>query len=760
MKKSLIAVSVLAVLAAGGWAGTTTYIKMNAEAQLEKVVSDINAKLESSALQISSVVPKLILTDVRSTFSQTTFNLELIIDNPEKHFFSDPYEMSDVSFKDLPATISLMKFENHAKHGPFPNISSFDFTPALMLIDTQGFITKLPKRVTTSLADKSMMNGVTKVGLTGGFNSQINWLENQIHHKLSDDRHKEYIDFKGARLDISAGKALSDLNIDFSINPFDLIGERISDDQEQPSENIIKFGEYKFAFNSEGQRVTAYLYPKTSWMFDFKGVTLNNSDDYSAIDARLEPITGKGEYLINDKQFDQLVKIEVGGLNIKLKEPQFFSEDSTSYNVSLKPFSIDLNSKDSAGGMLQYFQDIYAATEKYNRTLRDVRLAEGDNSTKVGFETLDYLLKIYGSMANFTGVSTATVSPLNIHYKEEKISDQTSTVMTDRSVELKPITTKYSRPTPDDKHDFEMNFEEVKFSDLVSKFGGALENASLKFEGSRKGIVPDLSVGIQFGQFKLGHENVNLLAIKDYSQRSSISETDSVFGYGEHYSLGNLNLLGLDFGSAEIKANLGNFDSKAVSNITNILKDKLSAIIENPGDYRLMSSLSMTLLPEVKNLLSHGVTFTLSPVQAKNSTGQANLDFDLKLKPLDPLALTLASKDPTAIFDSLVDNFSLKTSIDKAFIGDMAAKIEALSRVDNPTQGVSLDKQLMEETSQTVQQILEMAVMDEPVASIVKNQDGKLGLSFDYKNNTFNLNGQPKTLEEIMSALELLSALN
>lgn len=267
MKKSLVAVSVIAVLGAA-WTGGSWYTGKMLEQRMDDIVANANSQLHSA-------FPKAGLKVVYQNYQRGFFNSKAtILLQPDTAVAGDKILKPGEE----------IAFTETIGHGPFPlaQLKKFNLIPSMASVHTELQNTPLVKPLFDITKGKSLFNADTRVSYNGGSASSMNLIPVQYQK----DANK--LDFSGAKIELDIDREMTAMNVSgssdnmaiTSINPaglsqtISLIDFNFDSDTKQ--------GKFKVSIGDQNvnvKKVTVVVDDKETVSLDGFKLTSNFSED-------------------------------------------------------------------------------------------------------------------------------------------------------------------------------------------------------------------------------------------------------------------------------------------------------------------------------------------------------------------------------------------------------------------------------------------------------------------------------------------------
>lgn len=768
--KIAIAVGVAVVLAGAGWAFGTMSISNKFNSNLETYVQNANDTIQNSEAWF--IKPIFKVEDIKSSFNTSEFTIAVEIKNErkksaqanidymEKELKSDPegyytQEMIDeekAKLKAMPDTTRLMTIKNVAKHGPLPLISSFNFKPGLTHIqstvhhenlqpDTQMLLKELLDEETSkALQAHVFLTANSFVGFSADLDSQIAIPTFTIKPIGSAST---VFNFGGIDLNLQTASSFDNINFSGALNKTTLTDTK----------GNLDFGGINFAIDAKNLNDFALF--NSSFNFLPLAVNMSVADTPSKINYGGFAYTYERKHNADNVTFDESVSVVSKPLATDITSYDWMSGQNTNSKIDISEMKMDFLGKKLPKEFYEQYA-IYSA--KQLAPIKD--LLKGDFAALVnGPNEAEYILTALDLYRSIAGDISATVAPFNISIvestKEAPISSFNAQIDAVK-LGINREALANDKPLNLDFTISGLNIEVNEPEDNVTKFN--MKDLSLGYAIPLFNLYP-IAINNKIGSIDFNQTNLTAFSLKNLALNSALNNEGNKLSYTEHYKLDNFDLLGANLGGFEVKANMSNLNLEGLTMIETGLKQAFAnydkKFLEHKdtfGSANLAEEIKSVFESREQEFLStftkDGVVFTLSPVVLKSEAGQAKLDLDITTH---PLMSALESADPVSLIYSVVNKMNFNLDADISYLSDIAAKgtlLQAAIETNTAINTSELDAQ-----KKQFKDMIGMFSNMPPISEFIKVENDKLKSTISFSDKQLNINGTPRTIEEIMQNL-------
>lgn len=796
MKQSLITVGILAALGTGAYFATTWQVGKQTDARLGRFVEEANAQIQKEDYLL--VKPVIKLGEVKSSFFKTEFKLLVSVENiaktqlatslkqMEANLKSDaPYyteeEVSETKAKiaAMPDVIEVMTINNHATHGPLPKISQFNLKPGLMSVESstqfadlspliaEGIVTAATEQNIETLKNHKYLSANTFVSFEREFSTHV--VSDKLSLKIPqvvgyDEKTEKAIEtilnynFDGLTLDLTAPRDLTNLDVALEFGKISVVSE------DQTKKANLQFDGFNFA----GQFTPNEILLGKS-VLDIRPTKI----EFSTEDNLVSTISVEGinsdfhRILTSNGDVDENISLTIKPVATNTFETNWYQDSPENNSFSMSNIAIKSVGKGIAS-------DFYLKNDQMLKNdLRNLRtmILTGD-SVSFMEETSkpEYFTRVLDLYRSIIGSYTVTVAPFDIKSETKTVGQQAVPTRL-FATKIDTTTINFNRTSADKNDPLNVGIK-IAGLDFDMQFFDELgeEDDDIKLSFKDAGIsygVPLHNLYPYSSQYTIGSlsitsptlPNMNLTGL-DFN--SNFTPSNDTLGYFESYKIGNLQIKGLDFGGAEVKAHVSNLDKAGVDLIIANLKagfDSYEKALTKPAesvdvyDFGGQPNLGIEVVsaftksgPEIFNTISsRGIESGISLISSGPNAGQVSANLDVKVVPLTlDKIMDFRPEDIPALIETV--NFELDADVEQLI--DSAARATLL--VESPgNENVDMTNL---ESIKGMQRDMGLGVLSQPPFNLFLTQPTpeKLVSKITYSTGKFNINGKEMTLEELM----------
>ncbi|SET40448.1 DUF945 family protein [Thorsellia anophelis] len=814
MKKSLVALGIIAVVGSGAYLGTTWHISKEMDARLGRFVEQTNSKMQENKYLV--IKPIITLGEVKSSFFTTEFKLNVGIENIEKlqaqhnltkmeeNVKSDYPIYSDVEIAEaktaiekMPDVIDVMAINNIAKHGPIPNISSFNFKPGLMSVSSSTGFTDLSPAITEKLIHEisdtnkdilknhNYLSGNTFVSFAREFHLQFTSDELSLSQAIPTPAEDDYLEEsneaaspKETLIDINVGKITIDLTAPRDMSTLDLNFDIGKISVVSPQSNLINA-------QIDGMNLTSVLN---------RGNVLSGQSNFVVRPIKIE--TAANPNLTNSISFEGLqvdTNRSINSSGLTANENQnivLLPITNTSYDTNWFDDSYEIKTFSSSNITLKAIgkdvsTDFYL---KYEQLLKkDLNRARefvvtGDiygllgNSNSPG-----YLLELLDFYRSITGTMDMTLDPFDINSSTKAVFEVGKTPIDRDDFNLKVGTSKIIINRESNEADKPLNFgvnvmslniAHHKYDDLAeedSNISFTLKDTGIQYSVPLSNIYP-YSSEYKIGNLSVASSFTPTINLTNLNFGSNLTPSDNTLGYFESYKIENAKFRGLDLGGLDIQAHLTNIDKAGIDLVLTNFKDAFAAYkeaYEKPSEstdsfymgnganlgQELALKFSDNGLQIAETILSKGIEFGISPIKLNSEAGMTSLDFNLKLKPITAEILKNIDPDDTTKAYSIIDNMTFNFDADIAYLVDVAARSTLIMQSPG---NENIDTAELTSIKEMYNEMANGFISQPPFNTfLTQPSPDKITSQISFKGGNVMINGQEMPLEELLMGVGL-----
>ncbi|PHM47891.1 YdgA family protein [Xenorhabdus miraniensis] len=291
---------------------------------------------------------------------------------------------------------------------------------------------------------------------------------------------------------------------------------------------------------------------------------------------------------------------------------------------------------------------------------------------------------------------------------------------------------------------FSAKSDELSFSDPTQKESIILKG--IDFSGENKKGNFDIYIGNQ--NYSIGEiamlgisGETDETSLKGFKITSDLTEDKDNLNIKIAYSVDGVKIKNIDFGSGKLALGMEKLDGKSVRKFTQAYHDSLvtsDALSYDANSYAILSNLHL--------LLNKNPQFSISPFSWKNSKGESAVDFKLSLQNIPEEKNALFLMGPEEMIRTLVQDLSLRVSVPKAMLVESITQADILDGADKTAAEAKAKQQVQMLTQEGIEQ------------KILTDENGVIGLNFQYANDKVKLNNKESSLHQFLLDNELVSS--
>lgn len=769
--KLALAIGATLLIAAGGWVFSSIKIANSFNSHLDDAVAKANQYVQNN--KAIYIKPIFRVENVKTGFNTTEFTLVVEIKNENKLALERSVQYAEKKMKQasdsgyietdlaakkaelaaMPDSIQLFTVENIASHGPFPLITQFNFAPGISHIESTVKYNNLDPQFQKHLIEQ----------LTADSQKIM-----QDHIYLTSDIFISFDSHMTSEMSIPAFNigiqseattlAFGGFDLNFNIEP--TAKTVLVQGALEKTKINSKKGEISFDgldFTADINHANPILLPKIN--FNLKPVTIATPGkepmkvNYNGLSYQYER-----KHNQENMTFDELMNLHSRSFNFDIHEDDFGNGLIVNKNLDISDIKLDLKATNLTQVMYEKYTDFFNWIEQAAQmSVTDPNyLAENslDNQALI-------TRKMLGLYRSITGDFTGTISPINIKFVTHFDGHETSNY----SAELDTITLNMHRNGDTENEPLNLswiaNGLKVNGNDKQTRsvLNFNFKDINFTYALPTYHLYP-IAITHQIGAFEYKQTNMPEFKFNDVVHKLNWQkEADSLI-YAEHYQLGNLDMMGANFGSLMLKTKLSNINlagitllEESFSNALDNFEKKLAIQQTNHNKPELLDEILDLLESRLINIRSalytNGITYQLSPLALQSEAGQATMNISFKTYPLNP-ELLYETSNPKILLTEILKNVEFNLNADINYLSDIAAKFSLLTELSN---NMKIENSDVKSRQENFDMIINAYLTVPPVADFINIENNTLKSSIELRDKQINLNGTILQIDEFLATL-------